>query len=379
MPKFRVGVTDEILDDLQLRLRLARFPDQIGSPWEYGTDITVLKQLVDYWQTAFNWRSQESLLNSFPQFLESIHGMALHFVHVKSASEDAPALMLVHGWPGSFFEFYKVIPLLSPHFHLIVPSLPGYGFSAAPREPGFDTLAAASALNGLMAQLGYSRYFAQGGDWGSVVVKHLAMSFPESCRAIHINMPVTPPPMMLGDYEMDTADKAFFDGKQDWDRTEAGYQKIQGSKPQTLAYALNDSPVGLLAWVLEKFRAWSDCGGEPLSVFSKDELLTNVMIYWTTQSIGPSMRLYYESLGIGTPLKREAIQNLMSRCEAPTAVAIFPREISRPPRRLVAAFYNLQQWTEFDKGGHFAALERPEDLARDIMQFFGQDAVRSRL
>jgi len=372
---FQIQVDDTVLKDLRERLDRARFPDQIeGSGWDYGTNLGYMKELVDYWLTKFDWRAQERRLNQLPQFKTRIDGLDIHFVHQRSKEPNALPLVITHGWPGSFAECLKVIgPLTDPvayggraedAFHLVCPSMPGYGFSDKPRQPGFNADQVGEVVTKLMARLGYTRYGAQGGDWGSAVTSWLGAHDAEHVVGIHLNMVWTGPPPGVANpdegvpaWELERAKKR----REWWQQGESGYGEIQGTKPQTLGYGLTDSPVGLAAWIIEKFRAWSDSGGNIESRFSKDELLTNVMIYWVTGSIASSTRLYYETRH--HPLA-------MSRVNVPTGVAVFPGELVFTPRKWAEARYNITQWTEMLSGGHFAAMEEPQLFVEDLRKFF---------
>jgi microsomal epoxide hydrolase len=374
---FQIQVPDSELEDLRERLARTRFPDEVNDEsWSYGTDLAYLRELCDYWQKKFDWRAQEERLNRFDQFTTDIDGLRLHFIHQRSKHPDALPLCITHGWPGSIMEFHKIIgPLTDPvahggdaadAFHVVCPSMPGYGFSEAASGPGMDVMRVAEIESKLMARLGYERYGAQGGDWGAIVSTLIGVTDLDHCAGIHLNMVVAGPPAGEKDptqglsarEQQNLADMAHFQA------AETGYQRIQGTKPQTLAYGLNDSPAGLAAWIVEKFRTWSDCGGDVESRFSRDELLTNITIYWVTQSIGSSVRLYCESFRSG----RFAPAN--QRVEVPTGAAIFPTELFKPPRRWAEAAYNIQHWTELDTGGHFAALEEPDVLVREMREFF---------
>ena len=375
---FRIEVSDAVLADLRERLARTRFPDQIeGAAWDYGSELSYVKELVAYWRDRFDWRKQEALLNSFPQFTTKIDDHRVHFLHVRSPHPDAFPLVVTHGWPGSIFEFHKILgPLTDPTnhggeardaFHVVCPSIPGYGFSEPPRTRGWDARKMAEVNAALMAKLGYARYGAQGGDWGAIISVQNALVDEEHCAAIHLNMVVAFPPggmtpeALAGvtpEEQKDLADLGSFQAN------ETGYQQIQGTKPQTLGYGLNDSPAGLAAWIVEKFRTWSDCGGDVEKRFTKDELLTNVMIYWVTQSITSSTRLYYETMKSGR------FGPSTERVEQPTAGAIFPKELYRAPRAWAEKAFNVQQWNRMPSGGHFAALEEPERLVGDVRSFF---------
>lgn len=372
---FTLAVHDSVLSDLRQRLASTRWPDQLvgdNDNWEYGTELGYLKSLAVYWGTAFDWRKQEELFNQMPQFTATVRGSALHFVHKRctGSEQNPPALLICHGWPGSVFEFWKVLDKLAEEFHVVAPSMPGYGFSEAPRSRGFNVLEVARSFHALMLDLGYADYVAQGGDWGSMTAQSLGRLFPQHCTAIHINMPTAGPPegfdmLQLSPQEAEglRQSKAFQDHG-------TGYQKIQSTRPQTLSYGLNDSPVGLLAWIVEKFRDWSDCNGNVESVFTRDELLTNVMIYWVSGSIGSSMRLYYEQFAVMPGTSREPAELSKTKVTVPTGVAMFPKEIYCVPKSWCEHTYNLQHYSTFDRGGHFAALERPEELVQDIKTFF---------
>jgi microsomal epoxide hydrolase len=375
--RMRIEVPEEVLDDLRRRLAAARLPDQIpGSGWGYGTDGAYLRELCSYWRDKFDWRAQETLLNRFEHHHTLIGGQKLHFVHARSNVPGALPLVITHGWPGSVFEFYKIIgPLVDPvahggnerdAFHVVCPSIPGYGFSGPTHEPGWDVRRVAETFAKLMARLGYSKYGAQGGDWGSIITTQLALVDPEHVAGIHLNMVVAgPPPGAANPMEgVSAAEMKALADMGDFQKNETGYQQIQGTKPQTLGYALNDSPTGLAAWIVEKFRTWSDCGGDVERRFSKDELLTNIMIYWVTETINSSVRLYCETMRAG----RFAAS--AERVRVPTGCSIFPKEIYRPPRRWAEAHFNVLQWTTHASGGHFAALEEPVALVEDIRSFF---------
>jgi len=374
---FRIDVPDGVLTDLRERLARTRLPDQIdGAGWDYGTELGYLRELVAYWRDKFDWRAQEAALNRFAQFRTALDGVLLHFVHMRSPHPGAFPLVITHGWPGSIFEFHKVIgPLVDPPahggeardaFHVVCPSIPGYGFSEPPRTRGWDARRMAEINAKLMARLGYGRYGAQGGDWGAIISTQNAQVDPEHCAAIHLNMVVALPPQGVADPMAGLSDvekKAVADLFA-FQKDETGYQAIQGSKPQTLGYGLNDSPAGLAAWIVEKFRTWSDCGGDVERRFTRDELLTNVTIYWVAQSITSSTRLYYETMKSGR------FGPAAGRIEQPTGCAIFPKELYRAPRAWAERVYNVQQWTVMPAGGHFAALEEPKLLVDDVRSFF---------
>jgi pimeloyl-ACP methyl ester carboxylesterase len=375
MERFAIDVPESVLEDLQQRLARARFPDQLeGAGWSYGTELSYLRELVRYWREQFDWRAQERALNRFDHYRARVTDLSVCFIHQRSKEPDAFPLLITHGWPGSVFEFHKIIgPLTDPvahggkredAFHVICPSMPGYGFSEAPRTPGFGIKQVAGTNAALMAALGYTRYGAQGGDWGAMATTQIARVDPDHVAGIHLNMLVAgPPPGLDPTVGVAPDELAWLVEMQDFRKHETGYQQIQRTKPQSLGYGLNDSPVGLAAWIVEKFRGWSDCNGDVETRFTKDELLTNVMLYWVTQSITSSMRLYCET-------DRARPSGPEPRIETPTAAAIFPKELYKIPRAWAEAAFNLKRFTVFPSGGHFAALEEPEALVGDIRAFF---------
>ena len=374
---FKIDVPESKLQDLKARLEHTRWPDEIsGSEWDYGTNMAYLKELVEYWRTGFDWRAQERLINTFSHFQTQVDGLGMHFIHEKGKGPNPVPLVVTHGWPGTFFEMYKIIPLLTDPashggdpadaFDVVAPSMPGYGFSGHPVERGMDVLSVGDVMAKLMTEgLGYQRFGAQGGDWGASVTAKLGLSYPDNVIGIHTTSVVRPTPYLgPGSRELTEAEKGLLKQREDWLAAEGGYSHIQGTKPQTLSYGLNDSPVGLAAWILEKYRTWSDCGGNVETRFTKDELLTTITIYWVTESISSSTRLYYETLRRPWELgQNESIR-------VPCAIAVFPKELSRPPREWAERSYNVQHWTVMPSGGHFAALEEPDRLVEDIRDFF---------
>jgi pimeloyl-ACP methyl ester carboxylesterase len=372
---FRISVPDAVLEDLRERLGRTRWPDEIeGAAWEYGTSLPYLQELVEYWRTSFDWRAQEQRLNAFHHFRARLDGLAIHFIRERGRGPRPMPLIVTHGWPSTFFQMAKLIPLLADPgahgsdpedaFDVIVPSLPGCGFSERPTKRGMSKTRIASLWTRLMTEaLGYHRFGAQGGDIGSGVTAWLAFDHPDRVVGIHV-ADVIRPFLGPGSPPLTPAERAFIDEERRWIQAEGAYDHIQATKPQTLAYGLTDSPVGLAAWIVEKFRSWSDCGGDVERRFSKDELLTHVTIYWATGTINSANRLYFERdresrfLGPG------------ERVEVPCAVTIFPADIDRPPREWAERAYNLARWTVMPRGGHFAAAEEPELLAEDIRAFF---------
>ena len=374
---FKVAVDDRVLEDLRQRLASTRWPDEIpASGWEYGSNLDYVKELVEYWRTGFNWRAQEELINSFHHFKAQVEGLDIHFIHERGNGPNPIPLIITHGWPGSFFEMHKIIPLLSDPgshggdpadaFDVVAPSLPGFGFSDRPTQPGMQVLKVADMWDRLMTEgLGYPRFAVQGGDIGAGVTSRLGFAHPEDLFGIHLTSVTRPTPYLgPGARELSEDEKALIDQREKWQQAEGGYAHIQGTKPQTLAYGLNDSPAGLAAWIVEKYRTWSDCGGNVENRFTKDELLTTITIYWVTQTISSSTRMYYENQ------KNTWSMSPDERINVPSAVAVFPAEISRPPREWAERSYNIQRWTEMPRGGHFAALEEPGLLAEDVRAFY---------
>ena len=371
---FQIDVPQDVLDDLQERLARTRWPDQIeGTAWEYGTELAYLQELCAYWRDGYDWRVQEAALNRWPQSTTEIDGQNLHFIHARSQHEDALPLIITHGWPGSVVEFQKILPLLTDPeahggsaadaFHVVAPSMPGYGFSGPTVDRGWDPQRIAEAEILLMKRLGYERYGAQGGDWGAIVTVQIGRLDPEHCAGIHLNMIMALPPEEPGELEAREQERLAHAGEFQAEGT--GYQAIQGTKPQTLAYGLTDSPVGLAGWIVEKFRAWGDTHGDVESVFTKDELLTNIMVYWVTGTINSSTRLYYEMRKSGRAGFTQG------RVEVPTGCASFPKELYNAPREWAERHYNVTHYETYEEGGHFAAMEQPATLAADMRKFFG--------
>ena len=372
---FTIDVPQSVLTDLQERLARTRWPDEVeGAAWDYGTNLSYLKELADYWQHKFAWRTQEEQLNQFAHFRADIDGFGIHFIHERGRGPDPLPIVITHGWPGSFYEMLKIIPLLTDpasyggdpadSFDVIVPSLPGFGFSDRPSTRGMATPQTAELWACLMTEvLGYSRFAAAGGDIGSGVTQQLALAHPDLLVGIHLNFlgPANTPPEQS---QLSEAEQSYLKETQEWSLQEGAYVRIHVTKPQTLAYGLNDSPVGLAGWIIEKFRAWSDCDGEVERRFSKDELLTNIMLYWVTETISSSVRTYYENAR-ALPQLRPG-----QHIEVPAGIAIFPKEIRRPPREWAERTLRVQRWTEMPRGGHFAALEEPALLAEELRAFF---------
>jgi pimeloyl-ACP methyl ester carboxylesterase len=373
---FSIAVPDQVLADLKARLDRTRFPDEVpDTAWEYGTNLAYLRELIDYWRTRYDWRKHEKHLNSLRHFRTEIAGLDLHFIHEEGRGPNPKPLLLIHGWPGSVYEFMEIIPMLidpAAHggdardsFTVIAPSLPGYGFSGHAKARAMNIQAIADIFFKLMTEtLGFTRFAVQGGDWGSAITARIGEVYPSFLYGIHLNMIPVGPTEGRNAAELTPEEKVFLGDMEKFRTAETGYQWIQGTKPQTLAYGLNDSPAGLAAWIVEKFRTWSDCHGNLESRFTKDQLLTNVMIYWITGSINSSTRLYYEARHHPWRLKPG------TRIQTPAAVALFPGELARPPRHWAERVLNVKRWTPMLRGGHFAAMEEPKLLAEDIRAFF---------
>jgi pimeloyl-ACP methyl ester carboxylesterase len=376
---FTVHVDDTVLDDLQYRLAHARFPDQApGEPWGLGIPVDVVRAAVDHWQHHYDWRAREAAMNAWPNFLTEAAGEQVHFVHARSPEPDAVPLLLTHGWPGSFVEFLDVIgPLTDPvahggdaadAFHVVVPSMPGYGFSGPTRQAGFDVGRVADALAEVMTQLGYDRFIAQGGDWGSIVTRHLGERHADRLIGVHFNMlfafpKADEPDPMDGVTEAEMERFGAMAGRM---ADGTGYMAIQSTKPLTLAYGLTDSPVGLAAWILEKFHVWSDLGDGGIDVtFGWDRLLDNIMAYWVTGTAGSAARLYAESSRNGT----SAADPWAGRVDVPTGYAAHPFELLQTPRVWAEKRYRIVHWVEQPRGGHFAAFERPDQFVDDLRTF----------
>ncbi|MCY3565196.1 MAG: epoxide hydrolase [Gammaproteobacteria bacterium] len=376
---FQVGVPQSAIDDLRNRLANTRLPDQIpGTSWEYGTERGYLEELLTYWMNEFDWRAQEARINAFDQFTTEIDDVNMHFIHQRSANPDAIPLMIVHGWPGSISEFLDIIPpLVDPAahggeiedaFHVIAPSLPGFGFSGIPEARGYNPERIALMLAALMERLGYETYAIAGGDWGAIINRHLANHYPERLIGLHSNMILAAPPEDEEQRNRATPEELALTGaRAAYMQNETGYQAIQGTKPQTLGYGLADSPAGVAAWIVEKFHGWTDMPqgseGDLDDHFSKDDLLTNISIYWFTGTITSSTRIYYENRN--TPAEKP-----IEYIDVPTGAAIFPAEIYMAPRAWAEAAYDLRHWTVMPRGGHFAALEQPELYLNDLREFF---------
>jgi epoxide hydrolase len=367
---FTIDVPEQVLDDLRARLERTRLPNAIdGIGWDQGMDREILVAMLEHWRTSYDWRAQEKRLNSIPQAVTEIDGQRVHFLHARSRHEGALPLLLMHGWPGSVVEFLDAIELLTDPsdpadaFHVVAPSLPGFGWSGPTSRRGWHPRRMAEAFGAVMRDLGYERYGAQGGDWGSIIAGNVADLFADQVAGLHLNF-VTVPRPKDADVSISADEEAAMQELYSWRRTGVGYQEQQGTKPQTLGVALEDSPAGLAAWIVEKFHAWSDCDGDVTSSFTFDQLLTNVMAYWVTGTATSSLRIYWEMRQSGAAAVPQA------PITVPTGIANFPAEITKTPRAWVERRYNVTHWTHPARGGHFAAMEVPELFAEDVRTFF---------
>jgi pimeloyl-ACP methyl ester carboxylesterase len=367
---FTISVPDEAIDDLHRRLRQTRWPDTVNdSGWTYGLDLAWMRSMAEYWLDHYDWRVQERELNTHPHYTAEVDGFRIHYLHFRSRHPGAVPLILTHGWPGSFLELLKVAPMLaesaSDPFHVIVPSLPGYGFSERPSAPGMNTFRTAELWVALMRGLGYRRFVAQGGDIGANVSSVLALRHRESVIALHLNyIPGSYRPWVDEAKPALRADEtAFKDEAQRWYDEKGGYWHVQATQPQTVGFALNDSPMGLAAWLLDKYREWADCDGVVERRFTRDELLTHVSLYWFTQTIASSCRMYLESRRAPLAFRRG------ERIAVPCGVLRLAKEAPMPPRAWVERAYDVVRWTDQPKGGHFAAWEEPELFTADVREF----------
>jgi microsomal epoxide hydrolase len=372
---FRIHVPDDDLVDLRARLHATRWPETWSDPdWAYGVDVGFLRELCHYWADEYDWRGHEAQLNGFDQYVTEIDGARLHFLHVRSPESDAVPLVMTHGWPGSVVEFVKVLgPLTDPAayggrpedaFHVVCPSIPGYGFSGPTPEPGWDSRRVAGALAELMERLGYERYGAQGGDWGASISLWLGHLVADRLCGVHINTVTRVPPTTDGIDDITPEEERAVARVARYMAEGAGYAAIQSTRPNTLGVALDDSPAGLCGWIVDKFWDWSDHRGDVLDSFTRDELLTDVSIYWFTRTATSAARLYYEVAKARTGAYD------IPRLEIPTGCAIFPAEITTPSRRWAEPRYNVVHYERYDRGGHFAAYEAPDLFVDDVRAFF---------
>ena len=374
---FSIRIEDEVLSDLRERIRKTRWPDQVpGIGWQQGTEREYLRALLAYWADGFDWRAQELELNRFRHFRAELDGVYIHFVHERARRGSGIPLILTHGWPSSFVELLPLVPLLTdpaasgidgPGFDVVIPSLPGYGFSGRPARTGVNLRYTAGLWHRLMRGLGYERYGAQGGDFGSGVATFMALDDPGRMIGLYLSNLDVAPWTGPGSRDLSEAERAYLAQDQRWAEPERGYSAIQSTRPQTLGYGLNDSPAGLAAWIVEKWRSWTDSGGDPARRLSREFLLTMLTIYWATQTIASSMRDYYDNRFFGAALRPE------DRVMVPTAVAVFANHFvpeGEPPREWAERLYDVRRWTPMPGGGHFAPAEEPERVARDIAAFF---------
>lgn len=373
---FSIPFSQPAVDDLRDRLARTRWPDEIpGLNWEYGVDLSFLRQICAYWKDRFDWRAQVERFSRFRHYRYSSEGIGIHFIHERGKGPAPIPLILTHGWPGSFLEMMRIIPLLTDPashggsaadaFDVVIPSLPGYGFSDRPAAPGMNVFRVAELWASLMNELGYRRFAAQGGDLGAGVSTALGLRYPERIIALHLNfIPGSYRPFLEPGAKISVAEEEFFKVIGQWADEHGAYSHVQRTRPQTAAYGLNDSPAGLAAWILEKFREWSDCDGDVYRRFTWDELLANVTLYWMTQTIHSSFRMYFE--GRKAPLHFGEGEFV----HPPTGIAHFPRELPFPPQIWIERGYNVRHWSEMPRGGHFAAAEEPDLLAEDLRAFF---------
>jgi pimeloyl-ACP methyl ester carboxylesterase len=377
---FEIAAPNHALEDLAQRLRIARLPTDSADEWDSGTSPTYLRELVAYWRDAFDWRAQEKLLNRFRHFRGQVDGTLIHLIHEKGRGPAPLPLLLTHGYPDSFFRFHKLIPLLTEPgahggdpadaFDVVAPSLPGYAYSE-PRTSNGGLFGFGDLWHTLMTKtLGYDSFGAHGGDWGSSVTEQLARSHSDSLVGIHLtDVPFWH--IFEKPSELSADEKSYLAKNERWQREDGAYAMIQATRPRTAAAGLHDSPTGLAAWIVEKFTEWSDCGDDPERSYTKDELLTNIMIYWLTGTIGSSFQPYHDVVSAGARRwMKEKAKEWLGSSKTPTAFALFPKDISSPPREWAERFFNVQRWTAMPRGGHFAALEEPARLAEDLREFF---------
>ncbi|WP_430425320.1 epoxide hydrolase family protein [Maribacter litoralis] len=373
--RYKVDIPQFEIDALKARIKNTRWPDELdNSEWQYGTNLSYLKKLSKYWAFDFNWRKVENQINFYPNFIATIGDSKIHFLHIKSEKKNAVPLLITHGWPGSFLEMLKIIPYLNSSdelaFHLVIPSVYGFGFSGKPKEEGSEYGFNANLWHQLMQELGYVKYGVQGGDIGAGISIKLAQYYPNNVVGLHLNyISGSFEPYLKEEEKLRKEIREYKDYLKEWSATEGAYEQMHSTKPLTLAYGLNDSPIGLCAWIIEKFQAWSDNDGDIENCFTKDEILANVSLYWFTQTIHSSIRMYRE---ISTaPLKFKENDYV----QVPVAFAKFPKEIPTPPREYIEKGLNIVHWSELPKGGHFAALEQPALLASDIITFFKNHCI----
>jgi pimeloyl-ACP methyl ester carboxylesterase len=377
--EFRIAIPDREIAELKSRLKNTRWPDAVrGAEWNYGTKLEYLQKLCGYWATEFDWRLQEERLNGFRQYRAKIDGTTIHFIHQKSRSRSKHRmpLLLTHGYPDSFVRFERLIPMLTDPasvgrdpddaFDVVVPSLPGFGFSDRPSEKGMTPVKIAEIFAKLMSALGYERYGAHGGDWGGAVTDALVQVAPDALVGTHHTEVSWKRLFSIDPNALTSRERIYLEAGKRWLKTEGAYAMIQSTKPQSLAYAMTDSPAGLAGWIVEKMRAWSDCGGEVEKRFTKDELLTNISVYWFTRTAGSAFRLYHEAMN-------SADVHTTPESRIPRGFAMFPKDLVNAPREFAERFYDVRRFTEMPRGGHFAAHEEPALLAEELRAFFFRD------
>lgn len=367
---FRIPQDAEALADLLRRLRSTRWNDAVSNDWSYGTERGFLQELVRYWSQDYDWPSRRERLSALPHYRAVIDGYGLHFLHFRGRGPRPMPLVLMNGWPSSFVEHQRIAPLLTagePSFEVVVPTHPGFGFSDHPTRP--YQVEPADLYPKLMTALGHDRFMVAGTDVGSGVATRIALRHPERVLAAHTSA-IASRPAAPGERALSTAERAYAAQAELWDKEEGGYQAIQSSRPQSLAFALADSPAGLAGWIVEKFRAWSDCRGDVLSVWPKDDLIDNLMIYWNTNTIGSSVRYYHEAKRLRPPLRSDDYVTV------PTAVGIWPHDLARPPREAAERMYNVRRYTVFSRDGHFPAWEAAEPYADDLRNFADQEGLQ---
>jgi pimeloyl-ACP methyl ester carboxylesterase len=370
---FQIAVPDSEITDLKRRIRDTRWPTSVpGAGWTMGVDLGYLRALADFWSESFDWRAIEGRLNGYPHFIADTSVGPVHFVRLRSRARHLVPIILTHGWPSTFAELLRLGELLAgpadeamdSGFDVVIPSLPGYGFSPHPQRPGISVWVIADAWVELMKALGYAHFVAHGGDIGAGVSTAIALRHPQALAGLHLNyIPGSYEPYVRDLQQLSREESQYLVRRREWADAEGAYAHVQGTKPDTLGPALNDSPIGLAAWIIDKFRTWSDCDGDIERRFTKTELLTTISIYWFTQSMPSAIRLYWE--GRRAPMRLDQDQ----RITVATAIAHFPRELPIPPRTYVERGYNVIRWNQFPRGGHFAAAEEPELLAADIRSF----------
>jgi pimeloyl-ACP methyl ester carboxylesterase len=374
---YTIKIESSVIDDLRRRLANTRWVNEIDNEkWETGTNVKYLKELCSYWSKEYDWSKNETYLNSFSHFKAKVDGYEIHFIHEKGKGENRVPILLIHGYPDSFMRFLKIIPLLTTadedglSFDLIIPSLPGYGFSEIPRGPGMNQQRIAMLFAKLMTEeLGYSKFIVHGGDWGSGTAEQMALNSPQYLEGIHLTDIPWYHLFSIPPGNMTEEEKKYLQAGQQWSQKEGAYAMIQSTKPQTIALGLNDSPAGLAGWLIDKFYSWSDCGGKLENIFSKDELLTNCTIYWATQTITSALRLYYEAAVALQQMQKSKENKEIKKIEIPTGVAMFEKDMISAPRVFAERIFNVKQWNEMPKGGHFTAMEQPDLFANDVRKF----------